>query len=75
MQESVPVYNSSLINFFILSDNKTGVVVITSENLRFTDELFELQHGFSLLEDKGVQKVSMIQIIYLILKHENMILI
>ena len=61
MQESVLVYNSPLVNFFILSDNKTGVVAMQSvgdEHTDMVDEMFNLQHGFKLLEDMGVQKVS-----------------
>ncbi|CAI2164566.1 19519_t:CDS:2 [Funneliformis geosporum] len=53
-------YNSLTATFFILSDNKTGVVVIPNvmpSDSDFVNQMFELQKGFKLLEDKGVQKL------------------
>jgi hypothetical protein len=65
MRECKMVYNTSSTKFFKLSDNKTGVIVITTVNPPdYIEELLELQRGFNSLEDEGVQKVSIIQIIY-----------
>ena len=55
------VHQSLIANFLILSDNRTGVVVITSEHPSdkdFVNQMFEIQNGLNILEDRGVQKVS-----------------
>ena len=59
MRECEMVHQTLISKFLVLSDNKTGVVVITTETLPdFIDEIFELEHGFNTLEDRGIQKVS-----------------
>ncbi|CAG8556644.1 1786_t:CDS:2 [Funneliformis caledonium] len=54
------VHVTIMASFYILSDNKTGVVVIptvmTPED-EIVNEMFELQIGFDLLEDRGVTKI------------------
>ncbi|CAI2166621.1 18900_t:CDS:10 [Funneliformis geosporum] len=59
MSEGEVVYNTLMATFFILSDNKIGVVTIPAlvSLIDNVDQMFELQTGFSLLEDKGVTKI------------------
>lgn len=68
MSECEMVYKTPIAKFFILSDNKTGVIVLTSvgdEN--FVNEMFELQNGFNSLENRGVKKVSTMSLSHLII--------
>ncbi|CAG8701128.1 7973_t:CDS:2, partial [Funneliformis caledonium] len=52
------VYNTSMATFYMLSDNKTGVVAIpTVYPSDWIDQTFKLQTGFSLLEERGVTKL------------------
>ncbi|RGB35328.1 hypothetical protein C1646_814836 [Rhizophagus diaphanus] len=60
MSECKMVYKTSIAKFFILSDNKTGVVVLTSvlpPDSYFVNEMFEIQNGFNSLEKGGVKKL------------------
>ncbi|CAG8773434.1 4060_t:CDS:2, partial [Funneliformis caledonium] len=57
MVECELVYATLMATFYILSDNKTGVVVVPNVKPSEDDivnQIFELQTGFSLLEDLGV---------------------
>jgi hypothetical protein len=70
MSESKMVYNTLVSKFFILSDNKTGVIVISSvlpSDFDFVNEMFEIQNGFNSLENRGVKKVSTISFSYLVI--------
>jgi hypothetical protein len=70
MSESKMVYKTLVSKFFILSDNKTGVVVISSASPSdddFVNEMFEIQNGLNSLENRGVKKVSTISFSYLII--------
>jgi hypothetical protein len=67
MSECKMVYKTLVSKFFILSDNKTGVVVISSvlpSDNDFVNEMFEIQNGFNSLENRGVKKVSTITILF-----------
>ncbi|GBC06525.1 hypothetical protein RclHR1_00690015 [Rhizophagus clarus] len=56
--EAKMVYKTSISEFFILSDKKTGVFVLSSVSAPdFVDELFEIQNGFNLLENSGIKKL------------------
>jgi hypothetical protein len=69
MSESKMVYKTLVSKFFILSDNKTGVVVFSSvlpSDEDFVNEMFEIQNGFNSLKNRGVKKVSTISFSYLI---------
>ncbi|CAB4397423.1 unnamed protein product [Rhizophagus irregularis] len=60
MSECKMVYKTTIAKFFILSDNKTGVVVLTSvspPDSYFVNEMFEIQNGFNSLEKEGVKKL------------------
>jgi hypothetical protein len=61
IREGEKVYQSLMAKFFILSDKKIGVVVIPSvypSDFDLVNQMFELQRGFNILEDRGVEKVS-----------------
>ncbi|PKY58945.1 hypothetical protein RhiirA4_550214 [Rhizophagus irregularis] len=59
MSECKMVYKTTIAKFFILSDNMTGVIVLTNVVLNgdFVNEMFELQNGFNSLEKEGVKKL------------------
>ncbi|CAB4488424.1 unnamed protein product [Rhizophagus irregularis] len=60
MSECKMVYKTPISKFFVLSDNKTGVIVLTSvlpPDGNFVNEMFELQNGFNSLEKEGVKKL------------------
>ncbi|GBB96302.1 hypothetical protein RclHR1_02720017 [Rhizophagus clarus] len=60
LSECKMVYKTLISKFFILSDNKTGVVVISEVDPSdddFVKEMFELQNGFNLLENNGIKKL------------------
>ncbi|PKY32303.1 hypothetical protein RhiirB3_532000 [Rhizophagus irregularis] len=60
MSECKMVYKTPIAKFFVLSDNKTGVIVLTSvlpPDGNFVNEMFELQNGFNSLEKEGVKKL------------------
>jgi len=61
MSDDELIHKSITTNFYVMSDNKTGVVVIPTLHVSGVDivkEMFELQTGFDLFEEKGIKKVS-----------------
>jgi hypothetical protein len=77
MSECKMVYKTTIAKFFILSDNKTGVVVLTSvdpPDSYFVNEMFEIQNGFNSLEKEGVKKVSTISLNHLTIHFLNFLL-
>ncbi|RIA97563.1 hypothetical protein C1645_853239 [Glomus cerebriforme] len=60
LSESEMIHNSLSTKFFILNDNKTGVVVVQNVGLSdddTIDQMFEIVNGFDLLENRGVKKL------------------
>ncbi|RIA95850.1 hypothetical protein C1645_733729 [Glomus cerebriforme] len=60
IREGKMVYQSLMAKFFILNNKKIGVVVIPNifpSDMDLVNQMFELQRGFNILEERGIRKL------------------